>query len=170
MQEVSIAMNGYTLTEIHAVCYKQQPGITSTTEFFVVLGDIKISTLKKNTEFPPTTSWIIDGQDIEWGTSKGSKTLSLKISWKPEDEKGPLFPKYNIYVEKLPKQLIRTLRGALESVREYIGVAHIEAFYVSQLVIPSGTSSLKFIIQVCNVDGASQNLDDAPFFQLNVQS
>ncbi|KAB2011050.1 hypothetical protein ES319_D10G288300v1 [Gossypium barbadense] len=170
MQEVSIAMNGYTLTEIHAVCYKQQPEITNTTEYFAVLGDIKISTSSKNTEFPPSTSWIVNGQDIEWGTSQGSKTLSLKISWKPEDEKGPLFPKYNIYVEKLSKQSIRTLRGTLESVREYIGVAHIEAFYVSQLVIPSDTSSLKFIIQVCNVDGASQNLDDAPFFQLDVQS
>ncbi|KAK8978375.1 hypothetical protein V6N11_028378 [Hibiscus sabdariffa] len=168
IQEVSVAMHGYTLTEIHAVCYNEQPGNTNAAEYFAMLGHIKISTSDKNTEFPPSTSWIVDGQDVEWGGSQGSKTLSLKISWKLKDGKSPPYPRYNIYVEKLTKQSIRIPGRKAEGVREYTGVAHIETFYVSQLAIPSGTSSLKFIIQVCDVDGGSQKLDDAPFFQLNV--
>ncbi|XVF24182.1 hypothetical protein REPUB_Repub13aG0105400 [Reevesia pubescens] len=176
IQESSIAMNGYTLTKIHAVCYKEQPENSvlrsenqDPAEYFAVVGHIRISISDQNTEFPPSTSWIVEGQDVEWGGSQGSKTLSLKISWKLKDGKNSFFPRYNIYVEKLTKQSIRTLGRKLEGGREYIGVAQVEAFYVSDLVIPSGTSSLKFIIQVCDVDGASQKLDDAPFFQLNVE-
>ena len=134
-----------------------------------MLGHIRISTSDQNTEFPPSTSWIVEGQDVEWGSSQGSKTLSLKISWKLKDGKNSLFPRYNIYVEKLTKQSVRTLGRTREGVQEFIGVAQVEAFYVSDLAIPSGTSSLKFIIQVCDVDGANQKLDEAPFFQLNVE-
>ncbi|XP_022744457.1 cytosolic endo-beta-N-acetylglucosaminidase 1 [Durio zibethinus] len=178
--ESSIAMNGYTLTEIHAVCYRQQPENSvlrsaarsnnqDPAEYFAVLGHIRISTADQNTEFPPSTSWIVEGQDVEWGGSQGSQTLSLKLSWKLKDGKNSLFPGYNIYVEKLTKQWVRALGRRLEGVRDYIGVAHVEAFYLSGLVIPSGTSSLKFIIQVCDGNGTSQKLDDAPFFQLNVE-
>ena len=180
IQESSIAMNGYALTEIHAVCYRQQPdnGVLRSeaksntqdpAEYFAVLGHIRITTSDQNTEFPPSTSWIVEGQDVEWGSSQGSKTLSLKISWKLKDGKISLFPRYNIYVEKLTKQSVRTLGRTREGVQEFIGVAQVEAFYVSDLAIPSGTSSLKFIIQVCDVDGANQKLDEAPFFQLNVE-
>ncbi|XP_007008872.2 PREDICTED: cytosolic endo-beta-N-acetylglucosaminidase 1 [Theobroma cacao] len=176
IQESSIAMNGYTLTEIHAVCYRKQPERSESrsntqdpAEYFAVLGHIRISTSNQNTEFPPSTSWIVEGQDVEWGGSQGSKTLSLRISWKLKDGKNSPFPRYNIYVEKLTKQSVRTLGGKLGGVQEYVGVAQVEAFYVSDLVIPSGTSGLKFIIQVCSADGASQKLDEAPFFQLNVE-
>ncbi|KAK6227747.1 Glycoside hydrolase [Theobroma cacao] len=176
LQESSIAMNKYTLTEIHAVCYRKQPERSESrsntqdpAEYFAVLGHIRISTSNQNTEFPPSTSWIVEGQDVEWGGSQGSKTLSLRISWKLKDGKNSPFPRYNIYVEKLTKQSVRTLGGKLGGVQEYVGVAQVEAFYVSDLVIPSGTSGLKFIIQVCSADGASQKLDEAPFFQLNVE-
>ncbi|XP_039038812.1 cytosolic endo-beta-N-acetylglucosaminidase 1-like [Hibiscus syriacus] len=168
IEEFTIAMNGHTLKEIRAVCFTDQPGNTNPVEYLAVLGHIKISTSDKPTEFPPSTSWIVDGQYIEWGGSPGSKTLSLKISWKLKDGKNPPYQTYNIYVEKQPKQSIRAPGRKVEGEREYIGVAHVEAFYVSQLAIPSGTSSLKFIIQVCDVDGGSQKLEDAPFFQLNV--
>ncbi|OMO50045.1 hypothetical protein CCACVL1_30680 [Corchorus capsularis] len=180
IQESSIAMNGYTLTAIHAVCYRQQPERSvltsqqsSTTEgsadYFAVLGDIRISNSSQNTVFPPSSSWILEGQDIEWGGSQNSKTLSVKISWKFKDGKNPLFPRYNIYVEKLPKQPVRPLGRKLQGGREYIGAAQVEAFYISELAIPSDTSSLKFTIQACGADGDSQNLDEAPFFQLNVE-
>ncbi|XVF24179.1 hypothetical protein REPUB_Repub13aG0105100 [Reevesia pubescens] len=183
IQEITIPIEGYKLTEILAVCYWQQPesavlrpaAISNNqdpAEYFAVLGHIRISTSDKKTEFPPSTSWIVEGQDVEWGASQGSKTLSIKISWKLKDEKNinSLFPRYNIYVEKLTKQsAVRTPGRKLEGVAEYIGVAHVEAFYVSDLVIPSGTSILNFIIQACDVDGATQKLDDAPFFQLNVE-
>ncbi|XVE81789.1 hypothetical protein DITRI_Ditri15bG0094100 [Diplodiscus trichospermus] len=181
IQEYRIEMSGYTLTQIHAICYRQQLENSVHTsaarsnnqdpaEYFAVLGHVRISTSNQNTEFPPSTSWIVEGQYVEWGGSQGSKTLGLKLSWKLKDGNKYLFSKYNIYVEKRSKQSLRALGTRLEGAPEYIGVAQVEAFYVSDFVVPSGTSSLKFIIQPCDVGGASQKLDDAPFFQLNVES
>ncbi|KAE8695682.1 hypothetical protein F3Y22_tig00110694pilonHSYRG00249 [Hibiscus syriacus] len=54
----------------------------------------------------------------------------------------------------------KTSKGA----GEYIGTAQVEAFYVSNLIIPSASSSLKFIIQPCDSSGARQDVDDAPFY------
>ena len=59
--------------------------------------------------------------------------------------------------------------GLLKKEQEYLGVAQVEAFYVSDFVVPSGTSSLKFIMQVRGTDAASQKLDDCPYFQLDVE-
>lgn len=196
IQESSISMNGYTLTEIRAICYRKQPensehkseARSKTTqdpaEYFAVLGHISISTSIQNTEFPPSTSWIVKGKDVEWGGSQGSKTLSLKISWKLKDGWSSRFPRYNIYVEKLIKQAVRpqgrkletralappnARNGKTEVSGEYLGESQVEAFYVSDFIIPSAISSLKYIIQPCDSGGASQVLDDAPFFQFNVE-
>ncbi|XP_039047337.1 cytosolic endo-beta-N-acetylglucosaminidase 1-like isoform X1 [Hibiscus syriacus] len=197
VQESSISLDGYTLTEIAAVCYRQQPESTEPRSinnqdqaaYFAVLGHIRISASVENTVFPPSTSWIVESQDVKWGGSEGSKTVSLKISWKLKDGKNTLFPRYNIYVEKLTKQEVRPLGRKLgnlslapsyalngksmnsetEGEGEYIGAAQIESFYVSNLIIPFATSSLKYIIQPCDSSGASQDVDDAPFLPLNVE-
>ncbi|KAJ4841410.1 hypothetical protein Tsubulata_051285, partial [Turnera subulata] len=185
IQESSIEMNGYTLTEIRAVCYRPEPehsGLASHTshghddtivgsppEYFAVLGHLTIKTSKGNPYFPPSSSWIVKGQYIKWTSgSQGSKTLSMEISWKLKDGNDSPFQKYNIYVDHVSKQETGNPGGRLKAVRQYIGEANMEAFYISELSIPSSTSSLKFIIQACSVDGASQKLDDSPFFQLNV--
>ncbi|KAF8397213.1 hypothetical protein HHK36_016121 [Tetracentron sinense] len=189
IQESSIAMNGYTLTEIHAVCYKSRPEINelileqdpyshakstklaiSPSEYYAVLGHIAVKTSKLNSDFPPSTSWVVEGQYISWTSgSQGAKTLNIKIVWKLEDGDGPLFANYIIYVEKLTKQSVGKLSGPLGGGEEYLGVAQVEAFYASNLLVPPGTSSLKFIIQVCGVDGSCQRLEDAPSFQLSVE-
>uniref|UniRef100_A0A5B6YH99 mannosyl-glycoprotein endo-beta-N-acetylglucosaminidase n=1 Tax=Davidia involucrata TaxID=16924 RepID=A0A5B6YH99_DAVIN len=179
IQESSIAMNGHTLTEIHAVCYRSKPELNelrlksgshgednslarSPSEYFAILGHIRVRTSEQNPDFPPSTSWLVEGQYIKWTSgSQGSKSLSVKIIWKLKDGDASLFPEYNIYAEKPGR--------TLEGVQEYLGVAQVEAFYVSDLVVPSGTSSVRFIIQVCNVDGTCQKLDDSPSFQLPVE-
>ncbi|KAJ6900094.1 cytosolic endo-beta-N-acetylglucosaminidase 1-like [Populus alba x Populus x berolinensis] len=186
--ESSIDMNGYTLTEIHAVCYRpkhehSQLGLEHRTdgsedtltynpkEYHAVLGHITMNTSKENTYFPPSSSWLVEGHYIKWSSgSQGSKNVSVKIDWKSKDGTASQFPKYNIYVEKLPKQAVRNHGVGLGGVQEYLGVANVEAFYVSELPIPATTSSLKFIIQVCGVDGVCQNLDDSPYFQLDVKA
>ncbi|GLT92925.1 hypothetical protein SLE2022_107350 [Rubroshorea leprosula] len=180
IQESSILMNGYTLTEIHAVCYRPQPesstfgsesqsNIQGPEEYLAVLGYIRISNSKENPNFPPSTSWTVDGQYIEWAGSQGSRTLSLKINWKLKDGSESLFPSFNIYVEKLTKQEVEDVGGKLKGTPEYLGIAHVEAFYISDLTIPSDTSSLKFIIQVSDANGGTQKLDESPFFQVDVE-
>ncbi|GLT78902.1 hypothetical protein SLA2020_504200 [Shorea laevis] len=180
IQESSIVMNGYTLTEIDALCYRPQPesstfgsesrsNIQGPEEYLAVLGYIRISNSKENPNFPPSTSWTVDGQYIEWAGSQGSRTLSLKINWKLKDGSESLFPSFNIYAEKLTKQEVEDLGGKPKGTPEYLGVAHVEAFYISDLTISSDTSSLKFIIQVSDANGGTQKLDESPFFQLDVE-
>ncbi|KAJ9160380.1 hypothetical protein P3X46_025787 [Hevea brasiliensis] len=186
IQESSIEMNGYILTEIHAVCYRPKPQIgklrlenksdrhndtlvQSPSEYFAVLGHITIKTSIDNLVFPASSSWLVEGQYIEWSSgSQGSKNLSVKITWKLMDGSNFQSSKYNIYVEKLEKTASRNSGERVKGIQEYIGVAYVEAFYVDDLSIPSSTSSLNFIIQVCGVDGTCQKLYDSPSYQLDV--
>lgn len=166
IQESSIAMNGYILTEIHAVCYKStlqvNPSARGPLEYHAILGHITVKTPLQKSDFPPSASWLVESQYIKWTSgSQGSKTLSIKILWSLKDGNVPIFSKYNIYVEKQS--------GGLNGKPEYLGVANVRAFYVSELSVPSGTSSLKFVIQVCGLDGVCQKLDDSPAYQVPVE-
>lgn len=187
IQESSIAMNGYILKEIRAVCYKLKPdriGLTldsrsdhvdnvlvhSPSNYYAVLGHLTVKTSDQNSDFLPSSSWLVEGQNIKWGTdSEGAKTLSAQIIWKLKDGNYSISQNYNIYVEKLGNKVAASPCKMLERELEFLGVAQVEAFYVSDLVVPSGTSSLKFIIQECHTDGASQKLDDSPYFQLDIE-
>lgn len=183
MQESSIAMDGYTLTEIHAMCYMEKPLVSGSqlepyghnpsfvlgqSEYFAVLGHLNIHSSSQNLDFPPSTSWTVGSQYIKWSSgSEGSKKLSVKLIWQLKDGNDSLFPRYNIYVQKLADSKLTD--KILAEVAEYLGVAEVESFYISDLVVPSATSSLKFIIQVCDLDGASQKLEDSPFLNLQIQ-
>ncbi|XP_052185322.1 cytosolic endo-beta-N-acetylglucosaminidase 1 [Diospyros lotus] len=176
VQESSIAMNGYTLTGIHAMCYRSKSEnelrlksslAPSPTDYFAILGDITVKTSAQSSNFPPSTSWLVEGQYIKWSSgSQGSKTLSVKVVWSLKDGDASLFPKYNIFVERLANQEVREPMQTLSGEKEYLGVAFVKAFYVSDLAVPPETSNLKFIIQVCGADGACQKVDDSPSFLL----
>ncbi|KAK9913782.1 hypothetical protein M0R45_037591 [Rubus argutus] len=180
IEESIIRMKGYRLTEIHAVCYKSKPEFDeripkskssqdtsrtqNSTEYYAVLGHISIKTCGQNSEFPPSDSWLVEGQYIQWTTgSKDGKSLSLKITWKLKDGNDSAFSTYNIYVEKLAE-------GKPKEEHSYLGVARVEAFYVHNMAVPSDTSSIKFIIQVCGGDGSVQKLDDSPVFLLDTEA
>ncbi|KAJ6357500.1 hypothetical protein OIU78_005367 [Salix suchowensis] len=158
--ESSIEMNGYTLTEIHAVCYRPKH------EHAQLRLENRTDGSEATLVYSPKEYHAV----IISNGVQGSQTVSVKIDWKSKVGTASRFPKYNIYVEKLSKQAIRDHGVGLGGVQEYLGVANVEAFYVSELPIPATTSSLKFIIQVCGVDGVCQNLDDSPYFQLDVKA
>lgn len=176
IQEASIAMNGYKLTEIHAVCYRSKPEFNkpgpahNPVKYFAVLGHITIKNSEKKSGFPPSSSWLVEAQFIKWtSVSRGSKTLSVKLIWKLKDGTDTVFPNYNIYAKKLAKQVVSDRDGSLEDVPKYLGMAHVETFYVSDLSVPCETSSLKFVVQVCAADGTCQKLDDCPTFSIDVK-
>ncbi|PIN14587.1 Mannosyl-glycoprotein endo-beta-N-acetylglucosaminidase [Handroanthus impetiginosus] len=171
IQESSISMPGHILKEIRAICYKSNTeNSIATSQYHAALGDIKITTTGKNSKFPPSDSWLVDGEFVSWTSgSQGSKRLSVKIVWRLKVGNADLFPKYNLYVGKITGLLTGNESGVLESANEYVGVAVVKSFYVSDLEVPSGTSGLKFIIQVCGLDGAMQKLEDSPFLLLQVQ-
>ncbi|GFP86568.1 cytosolic endo-beta-n-acetylglucosaminidase [Phtheirospermum japonicum] len=157
MQECSINMKGQILREIRAVCYTSKHR-KADDQYYAILGDIKFTKSGEITTFPPSASWLVDGQFISWASGpNGSKLLSVKITWKLKDGSADAFTKYNVYVSKLTRA------------RDYVGVALVKTFYVSNLEVASSVSSLKFVIQVCGLDGSCQKLEDSPFFLLPVQ-
>lgn len=183
IQESSIDMPGHTLREIWAVCYISKPEKSSaavadktpssgSSEYNAVLGDIKITTDVGNySNFPPSNSWLVESEFVSWSSgSQGSKKLSVKIVWKLKIDDADVFPKYNIYVDKhTTSSLSENWGRVLEVDNEYLGAAVVKSFYVSELEVPSGTSVLKFVIQVCGLDGACQKLEESPFLELKVE-
>ncbi|KAL0401154.1 UNVERIFIED_CONTAM: Cytosolic endo-beta-N-acetylglucosaminidase 1 [Sesamum latifolium] len=179
LQESRLDMAGHTLKEIRAVCYrskleKSAEAVNNTlsdgpSEYYAILGDIKITTAGDNSKFPPSDSWLVDGQFVSWTSgSQGSKLLSVKISWQLKVGNADPFPKYNIYINKQTGTSSGNPNLKLSEGNKYLGVAVAKSFYIADLEVPSGISSLKFIIQVYGLDGARQKLEDSPFLLLQV--
>lgn len=169
--EGEIEMNGYTITGIRAICYRPDPVDLAhgPAQYFAMLGHVTVKTAGQSSYFPPSSSWLVKGEYIKWTSgSEGSKILSIKISWGLLVRIFLHFPKYNVYVEKLAGKTFLNRSGRQETTYEYLGAAYVQAFYVSNLTVPSGVDSLKFIIQACDDTGSIQKLDDSPFFQLDV--
>ncbi|XP_024995721.1 cytosolic endo-beta-N-acetylglucosaminidase 1-like [Cynara cardunculus var. scolymus] len=168
IQDSSLTMEGFTLTGIHVVCYKSNPQVgtlkspSNSSEYYAVLGHIAIKTSTENMVFPPASEWLVESQNIDWRSdSKGHITVSLKILWALNSGVTPVFSKYNIYVEN---EADKSAQGL-----QHLGVALVEAFYISELSVPVGISSVKFIIQACGLDGACSELTVSPFIQLRVE-
>ncbi|KAK4489296.1 hypothetical protein RD792_005100 [Penstemon davidsonii] len=162
LQESSVDMAGHTLNEIRAVCYRPKQESHAPSQYHAVLGDIKITTLGQISNFPLSSSWIFDSQFVVWTSGpQGSKRLSAKITWQLKEGNAD-FVKYNIYVNKLKGT-------SSEGAPEYLGGAVVKSFYVSDLEVPTGVYSLKFVIQVCDVGGALQKLEDSPSYLLKVE-
>ncbi|XP_073122307.1 cytosolic endo-beta-N-acetylglucosaminidase 1 [Henckelia pumila] len=185
LQESSIEMHGHTLKEIRVICYrgkveKSAPNPNDITlsddtplEFYAALGDLRITTPGQNSNFPPSSSWLVDCKFISWiSGSKGSKLLSCMVTWTLKEGDTDIFPDYNIYVEKTTESRSGDQNKLVESSPtplEYLGVAVVKSFYISELEVLEGVSSVKFVIQVCGLDGTRQEVEESPFFQLQVQ-
>lgn len=180
-------INGYKLTNINILCYRsslktEEPKFKSrlvdknntldhesSSKYFAVLGNITLQS-HEEPDLPPYKSWLVESPYIKWTPSpEGTRILDIKITWKLKDSSNhTMVEHYNVYVVKVAENC-ENCPGELQNVPEYLGVAHVEAFYVSNLAVPSSTSGLKFMIQVCGVDGSSQRLEDSPFLYLDVE-
>ncbi|KAI3519722.1 hypothetical protein L1887_08937 [Cichorium endivia] len=154
INESSVILAGSTLTEIHALCYKTP---SESSEYNSILGHFSIKASPENMGFPPASEWNVKSQNVNWK----SGSVSLKILWTLSSGIGSMFSKYNIYVENEEGKSVKALK--------FLGVALVEAYYISELLVPAGISSLKFIIQACGSDGALQELVDSPFLRLSVE-
>ncbi|KAL2896253.1 Cytosolic endo-beta-N-acetylglucosaminidase 2 [Bienertia sinuspersici] len=83
VQENVIAMPGYTLTEIGAVCYKLRPKIDEeqNSEYYAVLGHLLIQTPGQSVHFLPSSSWVVEGQDITWKDVRTNLSLLAFLSY-----------------------------------------------------------------------------------------
>lgn len=167
---------GYTLTGINIVSTLKIAGKISqeqeedsiseanangSSPYQASLGHISIRKTVAKAKFPLAEAWLIEGDYISWSkSSNASELVSLKISWKLKTNDQPLFSKYNIYVEKL------TTDSNVKAPRSYLGVASVDAFYVSGLEVPNEATGVRFIIQSFAHDGSWQELEECPVFLL----
>ncbi|KAJ0978357.1 hypothetical protein J5N97_013831 [Dioscorea zingiberensis] len=174
LYEASIQMKGYTLTDIRVISYIKR--VIDTEEqaidasYNASLGHISIRTTPQNMEFPPANAWIVEGKHISWAsTSSGTRTVSLELIWKLKAGETSSFMKYNIYVAKQSKQADGDSSIRVAENKDYLGIARVEAFYVSNLEVPHDITSLRFIVQVCGLDGGFQELHLSPDFLLSAK-
>ena len=104
--------------------------------------------------FPVSSSWIVESQNI---TFKIFKSVSLTILWRSNNGKILIFMLKTSEADA-------SLDVKLQAMQGFRGIAPVEAFYVSGMLIPHGVSSLKFIVQVSGFDGSCQQLVDSPSF------
>ncbi|XP_010486748.1 PREDICTED: cytosolic endo-beta-N-acetylglucosaminidase 2-like [Camelina sativa] len=168
VHETDLVMDGHTLTEISAFCYRPENS-TKTAEYVALLGHISIKDHVQYQQKPetllPASPWVIQAHDIELvpGTS-GSKILRAKLEWRHDDLEDSVFPRYNVYAEKTKSTDVRP-RKVLEKPRSetvFLGVAHVPAYYVAELVVESEVKGVRFVVQTCGKDGSWAKLDDSP--------
>lgn len=161
IQTVNVTLPESTLTGINALCYKSDPKSASS-DYHAVLGHISIQTSANNTVFPPASEWHVESQNLNWKSdSNGNKILSVKILWNLNTGVASVSSKYNIYVENETNESAQAPK--------YVGLALVKAYYVSELSVPVGVSSVKFTIQPCGGGGDFQEVVDSPFLRLRVE-
>ncbi|CAN6992004.1 unnamed protein product [Brassica rapa subsp. trilocularis] len=167
--ETSLVMDGHTLTEISAFCYRTENS-TKTSEYVALLGHISIkehAQLQQNlVSLPPASSWVIEAHSIELvpGDS-GSKILRVKLEWRQKHLEDSVLPVYNVYAEKVKSTDVLRSRKVLDkprSERVFLGVSHVPAYYVSELVVDSDVKGVSFVVQPCGEDGSWMKVDDSP--------
>jgi len=142
------------------------------------LGHVTLTSSDDEQNVPPSDSWDFKGTDISWDTtSTGQKMLSTNLVWRlkmvpnfSSVEVGPTFLRYDLYVEKIQQLQAHNLRGMdpVTNTVEHLGVAVVQAFYVSQLLVPPECRTLRFFLQVCSPSGDFQPLKDSPSLSIDV--
>ncbi|XP_018436572.2 cytosolic endo-beta-N-acetylglucosaminidase 2 isoform X2 [Raphanus sativus] len=178
VHETSLVMDGHTLTEISAFCYRTENS-TKTSEYVALLGHISIKDhhvqlLQQNlVSLPPASSWVIEARNLELvpGNS-GSKILRVKLEWRQKQLEDSVSPVYNVYAENVKSTDVLRSRKVLEkprSKRVFLGISHIPAYYVSELVLDSDVKGVSFVVQPCCEDGSWMKVDDSPNLLVNLE-
>lgn len=167
VHETSLVMDGHTLTEISAFCYRPE-NLTKSVEYVALLGHISIKDhvqyQQKSETLLPASSWVIKADNVELvpGNS-GSKILRAKLEWRQKHLEDSVLPRYNVYAENVNSTDLRP-RKVLEKPRSetvFLGVAHVPAYYVAELVVESDVKAVRFVVQACAEDGSLGKLDEA---------
>lgn len=142
------------------------------------LGHITLTSSDHEQNVSQSGSWDFSGNDISWDiTSTEQLMLSTNLVWRlkhdcSNNEIGPTFLRYDLYVEKIEQLQAHNLRGngPVTNTVEHLGAAVVETFYVSHLLVPPGCRTLRFFLQVCSSSGYFKPLKDSPLWSINVQS
>ncbi|ANM65635.1 Glycosyl hydrolase family 85 [Arabidopsis thaliana] len=167
VHEASLVMDGHTLTEISAFCYRPENS-TKSAEFVALLGHISVKDHVQNQQNPeillPASSWVIEAHNVELvpGNSS-SKILRVKLEWRQKDLEDSAFTRYNVYAENVKSTDLRP-RKVLEKPKSetvLLGIAHVPAYYVAELVVESDVKAVRFMVQACGEDASLGKLDEA---------
>ncbi|CAN6921475.1 unnamed protein product [Brassica oleracea] len=103
--------------------------------------------------------------NMELVSDSGSKILRVKLEWRQTQLEDSVLLVYNVYAENVKSTDVLRSRKVLEkprSEREFLGVSHVPAYYVSELVVDSDVKGVSFVVQPCGEDGSWRKLDDSP--------
>lgn len=167
VHETSLVMDGLTLTEISALCYRTENS-TKRAEYVALLGHISIKDHVQYQQKPetllPASPWVIEAHNIMLvpGNS-GSKILRVKLEWRQKDLEDSVFPRYNVYAENIKSTDLRPRKVLEKPISEtvFLGVAYVPAYYVAELVVESDVKGVRFVVQACGKDGSWGKLDDS---------
>ncbi|CAN7112769.1 unnamed protein product [Brassica rapa subsp. narinosa] len=144
--------------------------VHETSLYVALLGHISIKDhvqLPQNlVSLPPPSLWVIDAHNMELVTGdSGSKILRVKLEWRQTQLEDSVLPVYNVYAESVKSTDVLRSRKVLEkprSERVFVGVSHVPAYYVSELVVDSDVKGVSFVVQPCGEDGSWMNVDVSP--------
>ncbi|KAG6531052.1 hypothetical protein ZIOFF_004822 [Zingiber officinale] len=175
IHEAVLTLGDYTLAGIYMVCTLKSRGLitiqnnksssqegtlpetSGSSLYYASLGHISIRNKEDGTEYPPADLWVTRAQNILCiSDSLGNKMLNLKLTWKLNEGSTTSFQRYNIYAQS-------------GSGLQYLGLSRAEAFYVSDLSVYIGVTTLRFIIQVRGLDGTCQKLAESPYLDLTLE-
>ncbi|CAN6856026.1 unnamed protein product [Brassica oleracea] len=112
------------------------------------------------------TSWVIEAHNIQLvPCNSGSKILRVKLEWRQKQREDSVLPVYNVYAESVKSTDVLRSRKVLEkprSERVFLGISHVPAYYVSELVLDSDVKGVSFVVQSCGEDGSWMKVDDSP--------
>ncbi|CAN6856006.1 unnamed protein product, partial [Brassica oleracea] len=128
--------------------------VHETSLYVALLGHISIKDhvqlLQQNfVSLPPPSSWVIEAHNIQLvPCNSGSKILRVKLEWRQKQREDSVLPVYNVYAESVKSTDVLRSRKVLEkprSERVFLGISHVPAYYVSELVLDSDVKGVSFV-------------------------
>ncbi|CDY36298.1 BnaA01g31200D [Brassica napus] len=142
--------------------------VYETSLYVALLGHISIKDhhvqlLQQNlVSLPPATSWVIEAHNLELVLGKsGSRILKVKLEWRQTQLEDSVLPVYNVYAENVKSTDVLRSRKVLEkprSERVFLGISHVPAYYVSELVLDSDVKGVSFVVQPCERERESTGM------------
>ncbi|CAE6088023.1 unnamed protein product [Arabidopsis arenosa] len=144
VHETNLVLDGHTLTEISAFCSRPDDLTeeTNTLEYFALLGLISIKSQQKTKLFPLASSWVIEAHHVKFVPGENLSSSDYR-----------------------PGKVMKEPR----SEKVFLGTAHVDAYYVSDLVVGSDVKGVRFVVQTCGGDGSWQELDASPNLVVEVK-
>ncbi|KAH0904914.1 LOW QUALITY PROTEIN: hypothetical protein HID58_044417 [Brassica napus] len=138
---------------------------TKTSEYVALLGHISIKDHVQLLQQNFVSLHHGSSRLITYSLYRVIPILRVKLEWRQKQREDSVLPVYNVYAESVKSTDVLRSRKVLEkprSERVFLGISHVPAYYVSELVLDSDVKGVSFVVQSCGEDGSWMKVDDSP--------